>query len=92
MANIVAKLVTTGAAVVASIIAKKTTDGTWKIVTGRNVPNNPDDPEVDLKEAIAFAVLSGALIALSRMLVNRQATRVLGKAQGKSSAQVANET
>lgn len=92
MANIVAKLVTTGAAVVASIIAKKTTDGTWKFVTGKNVPDNPDDPEVDLKEAIAFAVLSGTLIALARMLVNRQTTRVLGKAQGRSSAQVANET
>lgn len=92
MGNIVAKLATTGAAVAASFIAKKATDGTWKFVTGKEVPSNPDDPDVDLREAILFAVLSGALIALARTVANRQTTRVLGRAQGKSSAQVADET
>lgn len=90
--NIVAKIATTGAALLASIVAKKATDGTWSFVTGKEVPDNPDDPDVDIKEAILFALLSGALIAIARMLANRETTKLLGKAQGKSSAQIAEES
>ncbi|QFG69753.1 DUF4235 domain-containing protein [Ornithinimicrobium pratense] len=89
--NITAKVVTTGAALLASVVAKKATDGTWSLVTGKDVPENPDDPDIDIKEAIIFAVLSGALVALARMLANREATKVLAKSQGKSRAQVADE-
>lgn len=89
--NIMAKVVTTGAALLASVVAKKATDGTWSFVTGKEVPENPDDPDIDLKEAILFAVFSGALIALARMLANRETTKVLAKSQGKSRAQVADE-
>lgn len=92
MANIAAKLVTTGVALATSLVAKKATDGTWKFVTGKDAPDNPDDPDVDIKEAILFAVISGSLIALIRMVANRQTTKVLGKAQGKPSEQVAQET
>lgn len=90
--NIVAKLATTGATLLASLVAKKATDGTWSFVTGKEVPDNPDDPDIDIKEAVLFALLSGALIALARMLANRQTTRALGKMQGKSPAAVAEDT
>lgn len=92
MGNIVAKILTAGAAVAASFIARKATDGTWKIVTGGDSPTNPEDPDIDIKEAIAFAVLSGALIGLARMLANRQTSKVVAKTSGKSSAQVADAT
>lgn len=92
MGNLVAKLATTAAAIGASLVARKLTDGTWKFVTGKPSPSNPEDPEIDLKEAIAFAVVSGVFVGLVRMLANRQTTRVLGKAQGKPSEQVAQET
>lgn len=92
MGNIVAKIVTLGAAAAASFVAKKATDGTWSFVTGKNVPDNPDDPDIDIKEAILFAVLSGALIALARMLANRETTKVLAKAQRKSPEQLADQT
>lgn len=91
MANLVAKAVTAGAAVVAALVARKTTDGTWKFVTGSDSPQNPDDPDIDLKEAIAFAVLSGALVGLARMLANRQTTRLMAKASKKSPERVADE-
>lgn len=90
--NITAKLVTTGAALLASVVAKKATDGTWSFVTGKDVPENPDDPDIDIKEAILFALFSGALIALARMLANRETTKVLAKSQGKSRAQVADDS
>ena len=92
MGNIVAKLLTTGAVIAASTIARKATDGTWKFVTGSDSPSNPEDPDIDLKEAVAFAVLSGALVGLARMLANRESTKVIAKASGKSPKQVADET
>ena len=92
MGNLVAKLVTTGSAILAGIVAKKTTDSTWKFVTGSDSPENPEDPDIDLKEAVAFAVLSGVIVGLARMLANRQATKIVAKGAKKSSAEVAEAT
>ncbi|WP_256842692.1 DUF4235 domain-containing protein [Ornithinimicrobium cryptoxanthini] len=89
MSNIVARILTAGAAVTASFIARKATDGTWKFVTGSDSPENPEDPDIDIKEAIAFAVLSGALVGLARLLANRQTSKVVAKGSHKSSEQVA---
>lgn len=91
MGNLVWKVMATAAAVGAGVVARKLTDGTWKFVSGGDSPMNPDDPEIDIKEAIIFALFSGALIALARMLANRETTKVLAKSQGKSRAQVADE-
>ncbi|WP_151526460.1 DUF4235 domain-containing protein [Serinicoccus kebangsaanensis] len=92
MGNLVAKILTVGAVLAASTIARKATDGTWKFVTGNDSPTNPEDPEIDLKEAVAFAVLSGALVGLARMLANRESSKVIAKASRKSSEQVAQQT
>ncbi|WP_130011444.1 DUF4235 domain-containing protein [Serinicoccus sediminis] len=92
MGNLVAKLLTVGAVLAASAIAHKATDSTWKFVTGSDSPANPEDPDIDLKEAVAFAVLSGAFVGLARMLANRQSSRVIAKASGKNSEQVADKT
>ncbi len=83
MGNIVWKILSVAAALGASVVARKITDGTWKFVSGKESPENPEDPEIDVKEAVAFAVLSGAVIGLARMLANRQATRVYTKATGQ---------
>lgn len=91
MGSIVTKIVTAGVVLVATMVAKKATDGTWRFVTGKEAPNNPDDPDIDFKEAVIFTVLSGAVVAVLKMLANRETTRVLGKAQGKSKEQVAEE-
>src|SRR5690606_36809941 len=88
MGNLVAKLATTVSAIGASVVARKMTDGTWKFVTGNDSPSNPEDPDIDIKEAVAFAILSGVLVGLARMLANRQATKFVAKTQGKSSKEV----
>lgn len=82
MGNIVAKLLTAAAVFGASVVARKATDGTWKFVTGKDSPEDPDDPNIKLGEAVAFAVLSGAIIGLARVLANRQAGKVLHKHVG----------
>ncbi|ANS79817.1 hypothetical protein SGUI_2421 [Serinicoccus hydrothermalis] len=92
MGNLVAKLLTVGAVIAASSIARKATDGTWKFVTGNDSPTNPEDPDIDLKEAVAFAVLSGALVGLARMLANRESSRVISRASRRTSEQIADAT
>lgn len=92
MGNIVAKLATTAAAVGASFVANKLTNGTWKFVTGRDSPENPEDPDIDFKEAVAFAVLSGVIVGLARMIANRQSSRVIARASKKTSEQIADAT
>ncbi len=82
MNNVLWKLLSVGAAAAASLVARKLTDGTWKFVSGGDSPQNVEDPDIDWKEAVTFALLSGALIGLSRMMANRQAARVFTKATG----------
>lgn len=92
MGNLVAKLVTAAAAVLAGIVAKKTTNTTWRFVTGSDSPENPDDPDIELKEAVAFAVLSGVIVGLARLAANRQATGIVAKTKKQSPEQVAEAT
>lgn len=82
MGNLGWKILAAGAAMGASIVAHKVTDGTWKFVSGGDSPANPEDPDIDIKEAVAFALLSGAIIGLSRMMANRQAAKVYQKSTG----------
>lgn len=76
-------LATTGAAIGGGIVAKKVAEGGWKFITGNDSPANPEDPDTDWIEAIAFALVSGAIVQLTRMLVNRQSTRVYKKSTGR---------
>ena len=65
-------------AVVATTTAKRVTEIVWTASTGRPAPGQVDDPDEDLREAIAFALLSGAAAGVIRMLINRNTRRVLG--------------
>lgn len=76
------KLATTGAAIGGGVLAKKVTETTWRFVTGGDSPSNPEDPDIEWKEAIAFALLSGALVQLARMMINRESTRAFQKSTG----------
>ncbi|WP_374928674.1 DUF4235 domain-containing protein [Kytococcus sedentarius] len=80
--NLAYKALATVLPIVASVVASKVSDGTWKLTTGRSA-QNPDDPEVGIKEAAAFALLSGAVVGVAKMLANRQASHVYMKQQGK---------
>ncbi|MFC0359218.1 MULTISPECIES: DUF4235 domain-containing protein [Kytococcus] len=79
--NLAYKALATALPIVASVVASKVADGTWKITTGRSA-QNPDDPEVGIKEAAAFALLSGAAVGVAKMLANRQASHFYMKNNG----------
>lgn len=69
-------------AVGAAVIVKKGLNTSWRAATGKNPPANPADPDVDLWEAVAWATVSGTVIALARMLASRRAATYYAKSTG----------
>ena len=61
------------AALGSAAVAKKALDGGWKAATGKQPPANPADPDVDFREAVAWAAISGTLVALAKMFAQRRA-------------------
>ena len=66
----------------AAAIARKVIDKGWKVSTGKNPPENPADPDVKVGEAVAWAVVTGALVALARMFAQRRAAGYYQKSTG----------
>jgi hypothetical protein len=57
----------------ATAAVKKAVDATWKLGSkGKEPPTDPADPDLDLREAILFAVISGAAISVVRLFIARK--------------------
>ena len=70
--NVVALIGTLGA----TALAKKAADATWKLGSrGKKPPTDPADPDLSLKEAVLFAVLSGAAVSVARLFIARRLAR-----------------
>ncbi len=59
------------AAVLAGMAADRILGFAWTKATGRIPPTDPENTEIDITQAVTFAVVSGALIALARLLAIR---------------------
>lgn len=70
------------AAIGAAAVAKKGLNTSWRAATGKNPPANPADPDVDFKEAFAWAAISGTMIGLARMVAARRAAEYYTKSTG----------
>src|SRR5829696_317645 len=66
----------------AAAVARTVIDKGWKVSTGKNPPENPADPDVQFGEAVAWAAVTGALIALARMFAQRRAAGYYTKSTG----------
>ena len=66
----------------AAAFAKKAIDRSWTIATGKKPPENPADPDVDIWEAVAWAVASGTAIGLARMIAQRRAASYYARSTG----------
>jgi hypothetical protein len=70
--NVMALVSTLGA----TALVKKVVDKVWRIGSrGKKAPNDPSDPDVTLREAILFAVISGAAIQVIRTMLARRFAR-----------------
>ena len=76
------KVLGTGAAIGAGGVARKLLTGGWTSATGKAPPANPEDPEVSWPEAIGWAVTSGAVIGVARLLATRKAAAYYTKSAG----------
>lgn len=66
----------------AAMVARKTLNTSWKAATGKAPPANPADPDVAMREAVAWAVASGAMIQMARMLASRRAASYYARSTG----------
>ena len=63
----------------AALVARRLVNVVWVAASGRAVPDDPADPRVSTGEAVAFAVVTGALVGVARLLVQRKANELKAK-------------
>ena len=69
-------------ALTAAAVAKKALDTGWRAATAKHPPENPADPDVQMGDAIAWAMVSGTFVALARMLAQRRAADYYRRSAG----------
>ena len=63
----------------------------WQSSTKRKPPTNPADPDVELWEAVAWSTLTGAMMALGKMLAQRRAATYYVKSTGQLPPQLSKD-
>jgi Protein of unknown function (DUF4235) len=69
-------------ALIGAALAKKALDTGWKAATGKHPPENPADPDVGFGEAVLWASITGAAVALARMVAQRRAAHYYARSTG----------
>jgi Protein of unknown function (DUF4235) len=67
------RVMAAGAGLATAAVTKKALGSAWKKATGAPPPGSPEHPEVRLATAVAWSLLTGAVIGVVRMFVTRQA-------------------
>ncbi|RAX21533.1 DUF4235 domain-containing protein [Actinomyces sp. Z5] len=68
---------------VSGTVAEKAVAAGWKAVTGKPAPREEDQVlSYRLGEVVAFAVISGAVMTLTRQLTLRQAAKIHARRSG----------
>jgi hypothetical protein len=66
----------------AAAVTRKLLDRSWQVAAGKNPPENPADPDVSLGEAVLWASITGAAVALARMVAQRRAASYYTRSTG----------
>lgn len=61
------------ASVAAAIASTQVVNLTWQAALRRKPPASPENPEVTMREAIAWAVISGSAAQIARIVATRKA-------------------
>ncbi|CAA9340609.1 MAG: hypothetical protein AVDCRST_MAG36-1382 [uncultured Nocardioidaceae bacterium] len=57
----------------ATAVTKKVLDKVWRLGSGgKTPPNDPADPDVELREAVVWSVLSGIAVSMVRLAMARR--------------------
>ena len=74
--------VASASAIGATIATKPVVERLWKAATRREAPGNPVHRDVTWGEALAWALVTGALVGVIRLLAQRLAAAAWNKATG----------
>ena len=66
------RLMTVVATAAGAFAARKLLAVGWKVASGNEPPANPEHPEVTWSEAISWAVVSGAVVGLARLIAQKK--------------------
>src|SRR3954470_383386 len=69
------RLLAGAAAFGAGFVARKAITIGWKQITGKEPPTNPESPDVELAEAIGWAVATGVWVDAAMLLATRAAAK-----------------
>jgi hypothetical protein len=86
------KIIGTASAVLAAAAAQRGLSAAWKLATGDDPPTIPEDPETSWTEAIAWAVVSGAVIGVARLIATRRAAHYYMRSTGDMPKALQRET
>ena len=70
------------AAVLAGLVARRTLTTGWTKTVGDPPPANPESPSTTWKQAVGWALLSGAVMGVARMLATRKAAAYWRRSTG----------
>jgi len=71
------------ASVIGAMVARKSLTFAWRAVTGNEPPANPEHPEVTWGEAASWAILSGAVVGLARLVAQKRVAASWHRATGQ---------
>ncbi len=77
------KLVGGASAAAAATATRKAAERVYEAGIGEAPPENPSSPHVPLKQAIVWAALSGVVVGLVRLMVERTAAAAWVRARGE---------
>ena len=86
------RVVGTGSAVLAAAVAQKALSTAWRAATGEDPPTIPEDPDTEWKDAVAWALLSGAVLGLARLFATRRAAIAFRRSTGELPKAMRRET
>jgi hypothetical protein len=73
--DIATKVAGMAAAFAAAFVARKIITFAWTKITGKEPPVSPEDPEVGIREALGWAVVTGVGLEAARLLATRAAAK-----------------
>jgi hypothetical protein len=73
-------------ALMAALVTRKALRAAWKFVTGRRPPANPESPDTNMGEAVSWALVTGMVIGVVRMLATRRVAKVWAKSAERQAA------
>lgn len=69
--------------IAAALVARKLTATSWRVATGKQPPSNAKHPDVSNREAVTWAIVAGALVELTKVMIRRGAANYWVKSTGK---------